>query len=63
MSASLTPVRGDDAPRLTFAPSRDSLRLLTSLKGRRAVATRREKTATSFPSVLCLAATSDWLRR
>ena len=38
-------------------------RLWARLKQWRAVATRYEKTATSFLSVLCLAATADWIRR
>ena len=38
-------------------------RLWGRLKERRAVATRYEKTATSFMGVLCLAATLDWIRR
>lgn len=38
-------------------------RLWARLKEWRAVATRYEKTATSFLGVLCLAATADWLRR
>jgi transposase len=38
-------------------------RLWGRLKEWRAVATRYEKTARSFLSVLCLAATLDWLRR
>ena len=33
------------------------------LKEWRAVATRYEKTASSFMGVLCLAASIDWLRR
>jgi transposase len=38
-------------------------RLWARLKEWRAVATRYEKTAASFLGVLCLAATTDWLRR
>ena len=38
-------------------------RLWARLKEWRAVATRHEKTGTSFLGVLCLAATADWLRR
>ena len=38
-------------------------RLWARLKEWRAVATRYEKTATSFMGVLCLAATWDWIRR
>jgi transposase len=38
-------------------------RLWARLKEWRAIATRYEKTATSFLGVLCLAATLDWLRR
>jgi transposase len=38
-------------------------RLWARLKEWRAVATRYEKTARSFLSVLCLAATLDWLKR
>jgi transposase len=38
-------------------------RLWSRLTEWRAVATRYEKTATSFLGVLCLAATVDWLRR
>ncbi|MDB5315996.1 MAG: family transposase [Rhodospirillales bacterium] len=38
-------------------------RLWARLKEWRAVATRYEKTATSFLGVLCLAATCDWLKR
>jgi transposase len=38
-------------------------RLWARLKEWPAVATRYEKTATSFLGVLCLAATADWLRR
>ena len=38
-------------------------RLWGRLKEWRAVATRYEKTATSFMGVLCLAATLDWIRR
>ena len=37
-------------------------RLWGRLKEWRAVATRYEKTATSFMGVLCLAATLDWIR-
>ena len=37
-------------------------RLWARLKEWRAVATRYEKTATSFMSVLCMAATADWLK-
>jgi transposase len=37
--------------------------LWARLKEWRAVATRYEKTAKSFLSVLCLAATLDWLKR
>lgn len=37
-------------------------RLWARLKEWRAVATRYEKTATSFTGVLCLAATLDWLK-
>ena len=37
-------------------------RLWARLKEWRAVATRYEKTATSFMGILCLAATLDWLR-
>ncbi|HEV7254435.1 MAG TPA: transposase, partial [Mesorhizobium sp.] len=38
-------------------------RLWGRLKEWRAVATRYEKTASSFMGVLCLAASMDWLRR
>ena len=38
-------------------------RLWARLKEWRAIATRYEKTATSFLGVLCLAAAMDWLRR
>ncbi len=38
-------------------------RLWARLKEWRAVATRFEKTATSFTGVLCLAATLDWSKR
>lgn len=38
-------------------------RLWGRLKEWRAVATRYEKTARSFTAVLCLAATTDWLKR
>jgi transposase len=38
-------------------------RLRARLKEGRAIATRYEKTATSFLGVLCLAAAMDWLRR
>ena len=38
-------------------------RLWARLKEWRAVATRYEKTATSFMGVLCLAAALDWIRR
>jgi transposase len=38
-------------------------RLWARLKEWRAVATRYEKTATSFLGVLCLAAALDWIRR
>ena len=38
-------------------------RLWARLKEWRAVATRYEKTATSFLGVLCLSAAIDWLRR
>ena len=38
-------------------------RLWGRLKEWRAVATRYEKTASSFMGVLCLAASIDWLRR
>ena len=38
-------------------------RLWARLKQWRAVATRYEKTARSFPGVLCLAAAIDWIRR
>ena len=37
-------------------------RLWARLKEWRAVATRYEKTATSFIGVLCLAATMDWIK-
>lgn len=37
-------------------------RLWARLKEWRAVATRYEKTTASFISVLCLAATADWLK-
>ena len=37
-------------------------RLWARLKEWRAVATRYEKTASSFMGVLCLAATLDWLK-
>jgi transposase len=37
-------------------------RLWARLKEWRAVATRYEKTATSFMGVLCLAATADWIK-
>jgi transposase len=37
-------------------------RLWARLKEWRAVATRYEKTASSFLSVLCLAAAADWLK-
>jgi len=37
-------------------------RLWARLKEWRAVATRYEKTATSFHGVLCLAATMDWIK-
>jgi transposase len=37
-------------------------RLWARLKEWRAVATRSEKTASSFMGVLCLAATADWLK-
>lgn len=37
-------------------------RLWARLKEWRAVATRYEKTASSFMGVLCLAATADWLK-
>ncbi len=37
-------------------------RLWARLKEWRAVATRYEKTASSFLGVLCLAATADWLK-
>jgi transposase len=38
-------------------------RLWARLKEWRAVATRYEKTATSFTGVLCLAASLDWIKR
>ena len=38
-------------------------RLWARLKEWRAVATRYEKTATSFMGVLCLAATFDWIKK
>ena len=38
-------------------------RLWARLKEWRAIATRYEKTASSFLSVLCLAAAIDWIRR
>jgi transposase len=38
-------------------------RLWGRLKEWRAVATRYGKTARSFPGVLCLAASMDWIRR
>jgi hypothetical protein len=37
-------------------------RLWARLKEWRAVATRYEKTASSFMGILCLAATLDWLK-
>jgi len=61
------PTRRDEAPVACPAPiynNRNRIeRLWARLKEWRAVATRYEKTATSFLSVLCLAATVDWLRR
>jgi transposase len=38
-------------------------RLWARLKEWRAIATRYEKTASSFMGVLCLAAAIDWIRR
>jgi transposase len=38
-------------------------RLRARLKEWRAIATRYEKTASSFMGVLCLAAAIDWIRR
>ena len=38
-------------------------RLWVRLKERRATATRYEKTASSFMSILCFAATLDWIKR
>jgi hypothetical protein len=38
-------------------------RLWARLKEWRAIATRYEKTASSFMGVLCLAATLDWIKR
>ena len=38
-------------------------RLWARLKEWRAVATRYEKTASSFMGILCLAATLDWIKR
>ena len=38
-------------------------RLWARLKEWRAIATRYEKTATSFMGVLCLAAAMDWIKR
>jgi transposase len=38
-------------------------RLWARLKDWRAVATRYEKTASSFAGILCLAATLDWIKR
>ncbi|WP_090561087.1 IS5 family transposase [Belnapia rosea] len=61
------PTRRDEAPVACPAPiynNRNRVeRLWARLKEWRAVATRYEKTATSFLGVLCLAATVDWLRR
>ncbi|MGI4793564.1 MAG: transposase, partial [Janthinobacterium lividum] len=37
-------------------------RLWARLKEWRAVATRYEKTASSFMGILCLAATCDWIK-
>lgn len=60
------PTRRDEAPVACPEPvynNRNRVeRLWTRLKERRAVATRYERTATSFLGVLCLAATADWLR-
>lgn len=61
------PTRRDEAPVACLAPIHNNRnrveRLWARLKEWRAVATRYEKTAASFLSVLCLAATADWLRR
>ena len=52
-----------DCPDWTYANRNRVERLWGRLKEWRAVATRYEKTATSFMGVLCLAASMDWLRR
>ncbi len=61
------PTRRDEAPVACPMPiynNRNRVeRLWARLKEWRAVATRYEKTASSFLGVLCLAATADWLRR
>jgi transposase len=61
------PPKVNEAPVVCPAPIYNNRirvgRLWTRLKEWRAVATRYEKTAASFLSVLCLAATADWLRR
>ena len=47
-------------PERIYANRNKSERLWARLKEWRAVATRYEKTATSFMGVLCLAAACDW---
>jgi transposase len=61
------PPKVNEAPVACPAPIHNNRnrveRLWARLKEWRAVATRYEKTAASLLSVLCLAATPDWLRR
>jgi transposase len=62
-----TPPRRDAAPVACPGPIYNTRSLVerhrARLKGRRAVATRQERTANSFPGVLCLVAVFDWFRR
>ena len=50
-------------PEWIYANRNQVERLWAKLKEWRAVATRYEKTASSFMGILCLAATFDWLKR
>ena len=62
----MIPANRNEAPVacLTWADSNRNIieRLWARLKEWRAIATRYEKTASSFMGVLCLAATLDWLK-
>ncbi len=61
------PARSNEAPVACPAWAYNNRSLVERLWGRlkewRAVATRYEKTASSFIGVLCLAATLDWFKR